>query len=102
MTATNPWQTRQARKLRAQILREQPTCQIRLPGCRGVADSVDHILPVSQRPELVLEPTNLQSACSYCNRKRSNAPLDTLKPAPALSYFARNAATQQHSTRQQR
>lgn len=100
MTAIKPWQTREARRLRAQVLREQPLCQIGLPGCRGVADSVDHILPVSLRPELVLEPTNLQAACSYCNRKRSNAPLDALKPAPALSYFARSAAAQQHSTRQ--
>ncbi len=49
MAAKNPWQTREARKLRARVLREEPTCRLRLPGCTGVSTTVDHIQPQSQQ-----------------------------------------------------
>jgi hypothetical protein len=42
-------------------------CQIQGPRCRGVANTVHHILPSSQYPELLWKPANLEAACSACN-----------------------------------
>jgi 5-methylcytosine-specific restriction endonuclease McrA len=75
------------RKLRAQVIQEEPTCRLRLPGCTGTSTTADHIIPRSQRPDLTLVRRNCQGACDHCNRKRSNAAIDALRPAPALRYF---------------
>ncbi len=60
--AGRPW-----RELRLRVLREQPFCEIRGPRCRGIATTVDHIVPLCLRPDLAHERSNLRSACGPCN-----------------------------------
>lgn len=47
--------------------RDKHQCQINGPYCIGYATTVDHILPVSQRPDLADDPTNLRASCRPCN-----------------------------------
>ena len=54
-------------EVRAEKLALDPVCQIRLTCFGMVATEVDHIIPISERPDLRLEPSNLQSACKPCN-----------------------------------
>ena len=60
--AGRPW-----RRLREQILRRDPYCTIRGPKCKRISTTVDHIIPLSIRPDLAHEPTNLRGACGPCN-----------------------------------
>ncbi|MDO3201212.1 HNH endonuclease [Mycobacteroides abscessus] len=57
------------KQLRPFILkRDQHLCQIRTPGiCTGRATVVDKKIPASARPDLALDPENLQAACQPCN-----------------------------------
>ena len=87
MTVQDAWHTRAARRLRDQVIREEPTCRLRLDGCTGLSTTVDHIIARSKRPDLVLVRSNLQGACAKCNYKRGRDPIEELRPAPALSYF---------------
>lgn len=54
------------KKLRLLVLRRQPTCQLRLGGCDGVATQVDHIIPARDRPDLFWSEPNLQGVCQNC------------------------------------
>ena len=38
-----------------------------------LAEVTDHIIPIKRRPDLRLEPSNLQSLCSDCNRRKGIA-----------------------------
>lgn len=83
--------TRRLRKLRLEVLREQPLCQLRLEGCTGISDTVDHIYPVSQFPQLREVKANLQGSCWACNRLRGALPISALpqrEPPPALAFFS--------------
>lgn len=54
-------------KVRSAKLAADPICEIRIC-CQGmVATEVDHIIPITKRPDLRLEWSNLQSACKPCN-----------------------------------
>ena len=58
-----PW-----RRLRAWFIRqpENVLCvECRKEGRYEVAKVVDHIIPRRQRPDLALEPSNLQGLCSF-------------------------------------
>jgi len=57
-----PW-----RELRLRVLAEEPYCQIRGEKCRGIATTVDHVVPLSIAPELAHERSNLRAACGPCN-----------------------------------
>lgn len=84
-----PW-----RRLRDRVLKEQPLCQIRLPGCTGISTEVDHIQPRSVAPHLTMVRSNLRGACYNCNRSRGNqlaAP--TPKPARALRWYHVDGST---------
>lgn len=48
-------------RLRNIYIKKHPICQ--WPGCRKPAGIVDHILPISERPDLRLVVDNLQSLC---------------------------------------
>jgi len=68
-------------RLRALKLATDPICQIRTH-CQGaVASEVDHIEPIRFRPDLRLEWSNLQSACSPCNsaKARRQARIDNIR-----------------------
>ncbi len=61
-----PW-----RRLREQVLREEPLCRY----CRRRPSTVvDHILPLSKYPHLAHERSNLAGACRPCNTSKHNRP----------------------------
>lgn len=87
---------RRWRRLRDQVVREEPLCQLRLPGiCTIRSQTGDHIYPVSVRPDLKFDRGNVRGACHACNRYRKNKPLGVVKaaltpkhpPAKALNFF---------------
>ena len=80
--ATYAW-----RKLRAQVLNEEPMCRIKLSGCTGVAKVVDHILPVRTHPHLEYERANLQGACASCNMAKGAGYVPPAPRPQALRFF---------------
>lgn len=90
----DPRHTRAWRKLRDQVVDEEPTCRLRFPGvCTLVSTTADHIKPVVDHPELALERSNCRGACAPCNEARRNVPNESLNlgagRSPALSIFDR-------------
>lgn len=66
--------TRRWKTVRLQVLsRDGGVCQVRGPRCRGIADTVDHIIPVVEAASQGLTPVeangmdNLRAACTSCN-----------------------------------
>lgn len=92
---TDPRQTRAGRTLRAQVLRDEPTCQLRLPGiCTLLATTLGHIKAVETHPELALVRSNVRGECWPCNKAKGSLPDELLKldqgqgdTPPALSVF---------------
>lgn len=94
MASTDPIKTRAWRKLRDQVVAEEPTCWLRFPGiCTHVSTTADHIVPRAIRPDLAMVRSNLRGACRPCNQARGQTPADRLmtsEPAPeqpALDIF---------------
>lgn len=88
----DPRHTRRWRKLRDQVIREEPVCRLALPGiCTRWSTTGDHIKPVETHPHLALVRSNVQGACGPCNHARGNLPLELLAQAddrpPALDIF---------------
>lgn len=75
------------RKLRAQVIKEEPTCQLKLDGCTGVSETADHIIPRSINSALALVRSNCQGACRSCNNLRGNRDLESVIRPPALAFF---------------
>jgi 5-methylcytosine-specific restriction endonuclease McrA len=61
------------RRLRAQVLAEEPTCQLQLEGCTGRSTQAAHVLSVAERPDLFLERSNVVGACRSCNHREASA-----------------------------
>lgn len=88
------------KKLRAQVIREEPVCRLRLSCCTIRTQTADHIIPVSHRPDLRFLRSNLRGACYACNMRRKNRPLSevraedaaaqskSVRPAAALEFFS--------------
>lgn len=58
------------RALRQRILmRDAGVCRIRGSGCTGIANTVDHIIPISEGGAM-FDPANLRAACAHCNYSR--------------------------------
>lgn len=90
----DPRHTRAWRRLRDQVVREEPTCRLRFPGiCTLTSTTADHIVAVADRPELALVRTNCRGACQPCNKARNNVPDEALVigsgDSAALSIFRR-------------
>lgn len=89
----DPRNTRAWRALRDQVVREEPTCRLRIVGiCTTVSTTADHIEPVVKRPDMAMERTNLRGSCAPCNDARRNLPdeafvTDTDRRPPALDLF---------------
>ena len=49
--------------------REVPWCQIRYPGCTGLAEHADHVTSMSAGGKSVR--SNVQSACAACNARKA-------------------------------
>jgi len=65
------------RTLRARVLAEESACAIcgreldmSLPRAHPRAPQVDHIIPVSVAPELVMVRSNCRAVCRACNLRR--------------------------------
>lgn len=83
MAAIDPRSTRAWRKLKDQVVEEEPDCRLQLPGCTFVSTTADHILTVRDRPDLALVRSNLRGSCESCNRRRLAKP-DTELPIGAV------------------
>lgn len=88
---------RRWRRLRDQVVREEPVCRLRLPGiCTLASTTGDHIIAVSHRPDLKFVRRNVRGSCRACNQYRGNRPLSEVRaeltrsapPAKALEFFA--------------
>jgi len=76
----DPRQTRAWRKLRDRVIGEEPTCRLGFPGiCTTVSTTADHIDPVTKRPDLALERSNVRGACAPCNDARRTVPNESLQ-----------------------
>lgn len=65
----DPRDSRQWRALRKTILaRDGHVCSY----CGQDADTVDHVLPVKNHPDLAMSPDNLVSACRRCNSSKGS------------------------------
>lgn len=73
MARVNPvYRTAEWRSVsRRVLLRDGYRCQIKLPGCRGHANSVDHILALDDGGA-PYDLKNLQAACRPCNTSKAN------------------------------
>lgn len=83
--------TRAWRKLKDQVVREEPVCWLRFTVCTYWSQTADHVHTVKQRPDLAMERTNLRGACHACNQQRNDKPVELLpppyQPAQALAFF---------------
>ena len=57
------------KKLRDDYIRHQPLCELRGEGCTTAAQIVHHVIPITVRPDLSLERSNLQSLCRRCHSR---------------------------------
>jgi hypothetical protein len=61
-------------RLRAAILAEEPMCrECARRGIERAAQTLDHVVPIRDAPELRLDPTNLQPLCWPCHRRKTNS-----------------------------
>ena len=58
----DPRRTRAWRKLRDQVVVEEPVCWLGLPCCTRWATTADHVIPVSHRPDLGMDRANVTKA----------------------------------------
>jgi hypothetical protein len=70
-TVTPRYSPRAWRALRGRLLPAGTRCALRLPGCAGVANSLDHIVEPS-RGGAFFDVGNLRPACMKCNLARRN------------------------------
>ncbi len=76
-----PWrEIRRARhtgaytRLRARLLRDEPLCrQCAAEGRTSEAAIMDHIIPMVDRADLALSPSNVQPLCEFCHDAKSAA-----------------------------
>jgi hypothetical protein len=66
------------KRLRKQVIAEEPTCWLQLDGCTRVSTTGDHVIPVTERPDLALVRSNVRGACRPCNVKRGRFPADRM------------------------
>jgi 5-methylcytosine-specific restriction endonuclease McrA len=90
----DPRNTRAWRRLRDQVVKEEPTCRLRIVGiCTTVSTTADHIIPVTARPDLAMQRSNLRGSCTPCNEARHSLPDSALvterdQRPPALDLFS--------------
>lgn len=76
--------TRAWRKLRDQVIQEQPECQLAYAEiCTGTSQTADHIKHVEDYPELAMDRENLRGSCFACNLHRGKRTDAQVAAAPA-------------------
>lgn len=90
----DPRSTQAWRRLAKQVADEEPVCWLGFEGCTIRSTTGDHVIPVTVRPDLALVRSNVHGACSACNYKRGNLPIESLRLGsaenlrpPALDIF---------------
>ena len=59
-------------RLRAVVLAEEPLCRFcKDAGLTVLAQVVDHVVPISEAPDLRLDRANLRSLCKSCHDRRT-------------------------------
>jgi 5-methylcytosine-specific restriction endonuclease McrA len=87
--------TRQWRKLRAQVIAEEPRCWLHLDEqCTVLSTTADHIIPKVTRPELAMVRANLRGSCAHCNYRRRHRPLATIDELRSTPTQSTNTKTQ--------
>ena len=65
----DPRLTRDYKAFRLKVLaRDQWTCQY----CQSPADTVDHVIPISVAPDLVVSFENALACCKSCNSRKGS------------------------------
>ncbi|MFL0172504.1 HNH endonuclease [Mycobacterium sp. SMC-13] len=77
------------RKLSAAQRKRVSYCELALPGCRRRAETADHIIPVSEAPELAHNELNIRSACRPCNAQRGDTCTDAERQKVRAAITAR-------------
>lgn len=94
--------TRPYRKVRDQVIAEEPVCWLQLPGCTKRSTTADHHpIPFAQlaaHKMTGLERWNLRGACLNCNRKKGIRSRDQAKTGANRSNNRSNPATEFFST----
>jgi 5-methylcytosine-specific restriction endonuclease McrA len=93
--------SRKWRRIRDQVVQEEPVCRLQLSCCTMRSTTADHVIPVKFRPDLKYVRQNLRGSCGPCNRRRGARPLGEVRaeearaglnrqparPAAALAFF---------------
>jgi 5-methylcytosine-specific restriction endonuclease McrA len=85
--------TRAWARMVARVVREEPACWLRLPGCTVRSQTADHIYPLKFRPDLGMVRGNLRGACNKCNRARRDTPVSQLSQLRASMEQKRRSPT---------
>lgn len=83
----DPRGSRAWRKLRDQVVVEEPLCWLRLAGCTTLSTTADHVTPFKERPDLAMVRSNLHGACHHCNSSRQHRQPAPPAKAEALDWF---------------
>jgi 5-methylcytosine-specific restriction endonuclease McrA len=88
MTSSDPYASTLYKNNRRLVLeRAGYRCQIRAPGCHGLAVTADHVLPLAAGGSHDLY--NLRAACRHCNSVGGAAITNRLKAARRLGRGSR-------------
>lgn len=84
------------RRLSKRIRRASPFCET----CPATTDlTVDHIIPITERPDLRLEPLNCRVLCRTCNGRRQDQCTDAERNQVLDAIAARRARTNRQPAR---
>ena len=69
-------QQRLYRKIVKEMIEEDPRCEIKAPGCTGIAEGLQH--KVKRTSKNLLNRKNLLRSCNSCNTWIENHPLEAI------------------------
>jgi hypothetical protein len=85
------------RKLKARVLREEDRCHhcgvpvsARTPPGHDNSPEVDHLLPVTELPDLMFTRSNVVLSCRKCNRRKGTSATAEVGPpqeGPSCAYY---------------
>jgi len=76
-----------------------PFCEV--PGCTSTDLTVDHVIPVSEAPELEYEPLNCRVLCRHHNSARKSTCTDAERAAVHAAIKAKRERQQRYYRAQQ-
>lgn len=88
MNAKRMAQQRLYRKIVKEMLAENNKCEIKAPGCTGIAQGLQH--KVKRSSKNLLDRKNLLRSCNNCNTWIENNPLEAIAMGVSASKFKDN------------